>query len=218
MYRIRHQLILALVLLLGTAALASAQGDHPEQDDESQDLPLLVAPSHMITGEWEPLTLEEVDPSEVPVINQNQPGSDLCTDAPSFNVPGGTQAVTNNNTISSSDPVLACMWGSPGSQQGYRTTWFRFTSTYSGRVIISTAGSTFDTVLAVYSGGCASPTQLACNDDYNYFSVKHVDTVHNRVHEIPGRTDSHQITGSVGWQRVSQMLYHGLHLVFWLAD
>jgi Kelch motif len=170
MYRIRHQLVLALVLLLGTFALASAQGEQPEKNDGKQDLPLLVAPSHMVTGEWEPLTLEEVDASEVPASAQNMDGSDTCSAAPQFNIPGGAQSVTNGNTTSASDPVLACMWGSPGSVQGYRTTWFKFNSPFSGRVTIDTAGSTYDTVLAVYTGGCVAPTQLACNDDHNHFS------------------------------------------------
>ncbi len=170
MSRIRHQLMLALVLLLGTVALASAQGEQPELNDESGNLPLLAAPSHMIAGEWEPLTLEEVDSSEVPVLSQILPGSDTCSNAPQFNVPGGTQSVTNGNTTSPGDPLLACMWDSPSNPQGYRTTWFKFNSAFSGRVTISTAGSTYDTVLAVYAGGCAAPTQLACNDDFNYFS------------------------------------------------
>jgi N-acetylneuraminic acid mutarotase len=87
-------------------------------------------------------------------------------------VPGGAQSVTNNMTISGNDPILACMWGSPASNQGFRTTWFRFSSPVSGQVTIDTAGSTYDTVLAVYSGGCDSLTQLACNDDYNYFSSR----------------------------------------------
>ena len=128
MYRIRHQLVLAFVLLMGTVALASAQGEQPEQNERAQGLPLLVAPSQMITGKWEPLTLEEVDPSQVPIYSQNITGSDTCSEAPLFNVPGGTQSVTNPNTVSPSDPPLACMWGSPGSSQGYRTTWFKFNS------------------------------------------------------------------------------------------
>lgn len=170
MYRIRHYLLLALVLLLGTVALASAQGEQPEQNDESQDTPLLVAPTHMIAGEWEPLTLEEIDPSEVPMNPDFLPGSDTCTAAPDFNIPGGTQSVANGMTTAPSDPPLACMWGNPSNIQGYRTTWFKFSTPFSGIATISTAGSTFDTVLAVYTGGCATPTQLACNDDANYFS------------------------------------------------
>jgi hypothetical protein len=169
MYRIRHHLVLTLVLLLGTVALASAQGEQP---DEPQGLPLLVPPTHMAVGEWEPLTLEPVDPSEVPITPQLLDGSDTCSAAPTLNIPGGAQSVTNDMTNSPEDPALACMWASPGNPQGYRTTWFKFNSPFSGLVTIDTAGSTFDTVLAVYSGGCAAPVQLACNDDYNYFSSR----------------------------------------------
>ena len=170
MYRIRHQLVLTFVLLLGTFALASAQSDHPVANDEPQDLPLLAAPSQMIAGEWEPLTLEPVDVSEVPNNPQLLQGSDTCTNAPAITVPGGAQSITNGMTNSASDPPLACMWGAPSSPQGYRTTWFKFNSPYSGRVTINTEGSTYDTVLAVYTGGCVAPTQLACNDDSNFFS------------------------------------------------
>ncbi|MFZ0544414.1 MAG: hypothetical protein WAM60_03185 [Candidatus Promineifilaceae bacterium] len=170
MYRIRHQLVLALVLLLGTVALASAQGEQPGQDDGVQWLPLLAPPSQMITGEWEPLTLEPVDPSEIPLVPDVMVGSDTCSAAPQFNVPGGAQSNTNDMTLSADDPILACMWDSPSSPQGYRTTWFKFNSPFSGLVTIDTAGSTYDTVLAVYTGGCATPTQLACNDDSNYFT------------------------------------------------
>ena len=170
MYRIRHQLVLMFVLLMGTFALASAQGEQPDKNEEAQDLLLLAAPSHTAVGEWEPLALEPVDASEVPLVPQAGQGSDTCAAAPMFNVPGGAQSVTNDMTNAAGDPVLACMWGSPSSPQGYRTTWFKFNSPFSGRVTINTAGSTFDTVLAVYTGGCAAPTQLACSDDSNYFS------------------------------------------------
>jgi hypothetical protein len=170
MYRIRHQLVLMFVLLMGTFALASAQGEQPENNNEPRFLPLLAAPSHTAVGEWEPLTLEPIDASEAPIVPQTLQGSDSCSGAPAFNVPGGAQSTTNGMTNEASDPILACMWGSPSNPQGYRTTWFKFSSPFSGRVTINTAGSSFDTVLAVYSGDCASPIQLTCNDDSNYFS------------------------------------------------
>ncbi len=43
--------------------------------------------------------------------------------------------------------------------------WYRFTPTTSGRQRISTIGSKYDTVLAVYSGARSPRTRLACNDD-----------------------------------------------------
>ncbi|MHC4948337.1 MAG: trypsin-like serine peptidase [Planctomycetota bacterium] len=45
--------------------------------------------------------------------------------------------------------------------------WYRYTAPFTGDVTVSTCGSSFDTVLAVYDG-CACPpgTQLACNDQF----------------------------------------------------
>jgi hypothetical protein len=45
------------------------------------------------------------------------------------------------------------------------TAWFTFTAQCSGQVTFSTAGSSFDTVVAVYAG-CAGAS-LGCNDDAN---------------------------------------------------
>lgn len=43
--------------------------------------------------------------------------------------------------------------------------WYRFTPTMSGRQRISTIGSSYDTLLAVYSGARSPRTRLSCNDD-----------------------------------------------------
>lgn len=43
--------------------------------------------------------------------------------------------------------------------------WFQGQTEYSGCVRLSTSGSLFDTVLAVYSGPCDKLTCLAANDD-----------------------------------------------------
>jgi len=43
--------------------------------------------------------------------------------------------------------------------------WFDYTATCDGTVTIDTCGSTFDTVLSVFTGGCSALRALACNDD-----------------------------------------------------
>ncbi|NJN36753.1 MAG: hypothetical protein HC794_06440 [Nitrospiraceae bacterium] len=44
--------------------------------------------------------------------------------------------------------------------------WFTFTPATSASYLITTAGSTYDTVLAVYTGAAVNAlTQIACNDD-----------------------------------------------------
>ena len=42
--------------------------------------------------------------------------------------------------------------------------WWRFTGT-GGAITVDTAGSTFDTVLAIYTGSPGSFTEVACVDD-----------------------------------------------------
>lgn len=48
---------------------------------------------------------------------------------------------------------------------GYATSWWRFRATSTGNVTISTLGSDFDTVLAVYRGTTHSSPRVATNND-----------------------------------------------------
>jgi len=43
--------------------------------------------------------------------------------------------------------------------------WFKFTSPITGPVPISICGSSFDTVLRVFTGACGALTGVACSDD-----------------------------------------------------
>jgi hypothetical protein len=43
--------------------------------------------------------------------------------------------------------------------------WFTYTAPASGVVIASTCGSSFDTVLTIYSGSCGALVPVACDDD-----------------------------------------------------
>jgi len=46
-----------------------------------------------------------------------------------------------------------------------RDIWCTYLSDRTGTMELRTCGSWFDTVVAVYTGSCASPTQVACNDN-----------------------------------------------------
>jgi len=63
------------------------------------------------------------------------------------------------------DPILFCLpevYFGPGS----RTVWYTYTAgSEDVSLQLSTAGSTYDTILAVHRGTCVSPTTLACSDD-----------------------------------------------------
>lgn len=60
---------------------------------------------------------------------------------------------------STGDPLITCVNGPVNG------VWYKFTPLVDGQLTVRTAGSDFDTVLAVYVGGCGALTQLACNDD-----------------------------------------------------
>jgi hypothetical protein len=63
------------------------------------------------------------------------------------------------------DPILFCPEAFFGPAQ--RTVWYSLTAPGEDVFLqISTAGSTYDTILAVHRDTCASPTTLACSDDY----------------------------------------------------
>ncbi len=79
-------------------------------------------------------------------------------------LPSGSTMVTGTNAGASKEP------GEPNhaGRTGGRSVWWRVVAPSSGTVTISTAGSSFDTVLAVYTGGSVSSlTRVASNDDFS---------------------------------------------------
>ena len=86
------------------------------------------------------------------------PSNDQCGGA----VPLTDGVVFTMNTIqatSTGDPAPGCagLFG--------KGVWFTYTAPANGNVIASTCGSSFNTVLAVYSGSCGALTAVACDDD-----------------------------------------------------
>jgi hypothetical protein len=61
---------------------------------------------------------------------------------------------------SAGDPAASC------SAYLSNAVWFRFASPVTAPVLVSTCGSTYDTVLQVFSGSCGSLAPVVCNDDY----------------------------------------------------
>ena len=62
-------------------------------------------------------------------------------------------------TSSTDDPALCT------DATGAATVWFRYTASATGRLVLGTTGSDYDTVLAVFQGNRGVLTRLACNDD-----------------------------------------------------
>ncbi len=171
----RRPLVLILALILGVAALVSAQEDETGLVPEGHGIPLSSYPTQEVSGVWKPIELEQVDMVPLPVSHlPGDEGADLCVDATIINLPGGGGGVTDTRSMtrSADDPVLSCMWGNPSDPGGYRTIWYKVTPEESGYLRVFTNGSTYDTVLAVYSSdlenACVNLKQLSCSDDNNF--------------------------------------------------
>lgn len=164
----RYRIAVLVLFLLGTAALASAQEPVPTPPAEPEGLLLQGGVlSDWLTGPGEWVDLTQVMIDELPFSPDAPPATDACTAAPALNLGSPDSGLTPVSEMGESgdDPVLACMWGNPIRPQGFRTAWYKFTPAISGIVTISTRGSTYDTVLAVYAGECGALVQLACDDD-----------------------------------------------------
>jgi hypothetical protein len=88
--------------------------------------------------------------------NDAFPGTSIST--------GQHDALTSGATTEASEPTsFNC--GGTNVTVG-KSAWYTYTPSTSGQVTMSTAGSNYDTVLAVYTGGSVGGlSQVACNDD-----------------------------------------------------
>jgi hypothetical protein len=103
------------------------------------------------------ITSFDIDDVSVQVVS-GPPANDACSGAIAL-VPGTPYTLNTATATSAGDPTPGCQ-GSFG-----KGVWFTYTPASGGIVTISTCGSDFDTVLAVYSGSCGSLTPVACNDN-----------------------------------------------------
>jgi hypothetical protein len=73
-------------------------------------------------------------------------------------------------TMQTSDPIPAC---AQNVQVGFttgtsNTIWYKFTPTSNGTITdVDTIGSSYDSVLSIWTGSASSLTAFACNDDIN---------------------------------------------------
>ena len=67
---------------------------------------------------------------------------------------------TSGATMGAEDPVVEC--ASSGNQ---KSVWYVFTPTVDGPVAVNTFGSSYNTILSIYTGSPGSFTPLACIDD-----------------------------------------------------
>jgi hypothetical protein len=84
-----------------------------------------------------------------------QPLNDSCLNATQI---ASGSVVRFDSTFANNDAPAACGTNSYG-------VWFRYTAPAGGGVHVITCGSSFDTVLSVWTGTCGSPALVVCNDD-----------------------------------------------------
>lgn len=73
-----------------------------------------------------------------------------------------------NSFVDTIDTVAATTDESPTSACGtshFHNVWYTFTAVADGTATIDTCTSSYDTVLRVFTGGCGTLTEVACNDD-----------------------------------------------------
>ena len=107
------------------------------------------------TPTWTPVQQAPIPPSNAGVTN------DVCTTATTLtSVPSSSAMSTTRAAAEASMPGPTC-----GNRSTGRSVWYRFTAPTTATVSVNTYGSTYDTILAAYSGSCAALTPVACNDD-----------------------------------------------------
>jgi len=77
-----------------------------------------------------------------------------------------------------------------------KSVWFRYRSNREQRVVFSTFGSSYDTVLAVWTGDSRALTEVACDDDgANAQAQLSLDLAENTIYYV---SISEKTTGSIG--------------------
>jgi len=89
------------------------------------------------------------------------PPNDLCTQAMAVStLPFSDTEDATGATESATDPSLSCTNGAESN-----TLWYAITPSSDGLLRIDTCGSSYNTALSVFTGTCAGPSPLTCNDD-----------------------------------------------------
>lgn len=93
------------------------------------------------------------------------PGNDNFASAQVLTLPSNVVIGSiEESTFEIAEPVPSCVTSS------LHSIWFSFTSAQPHTLTIKLAGSTFDTVLTVYTGTTLNDlTEVACNDDFNSY-------------------------------------------------
>lgn len=182
-------LVAFLSLCLSPSPLTIAAGLPQEGTDEPPPLPPdavvepVIDPSPHPVSTTSPLTLSvwaetalTVCPASQPQSKEELPavGAPHVQLAPPANddfnqavvittTPYQATLNTTEATTAADDPALPC--GSGSTPQQSNSVWYRFVAPHNGRLYISTYGSDYDTVMAVWTGNRGALVNQGCNDD-----------------------------------------------------
>ena len=97
-------------------------------------------------------------PTATPVVNGND---DIARALSLGQLPLETRMDTGRATTAADDPAPSCT----NRSQPDASVWYTITPARSGRLVISTFGSDYDTVLVLYRGQRGALAEVACSDD-----------------------------------------------------
>ncbi len=162
-----RRLLVPILLLISLVVVAAGVWADSQPVDPTVESPLTVTPPE----DWIGVEIKVTDLALVPSGPNAAPAADQCTEAAplllSFAHPAdGSGTVTNPFTEETTDPILSCIFGTATKPSGYRTAWYELTPASTGTVTLTTEGTNYDTVLAVFAGSCEAPQALACSDDF----------------------------------------------------
>lgn len=138
-----------------------------------------------------------IDHINLVVTAGGTPLNDACANATPL-TPGLFRGSTSCATP---DGIATC-----GSSNTTNSVWYRYDAMCTGMAAVDTCGSSYDTVLSVYSGVCSALTQIGCNDDasggscpgsinsYISFPVVSGQTYYVRVSGFSGGAGAYALT------------------------
>jgi len=97
-------------------------------------------------------------------LNEPVATNDACADAIVVpTIPFTDTQAASAATTAGDDPSQSCTTN--GASPNLASVWYVFTAPASGRFVIETAASDYDTVLSAHTGTCGALTEVACSDD-----------------------------------------------------
>jgi len=120
-------------------------------------------------GRSTPITFKVVAPLPVNDAFTNA----ISITALSYSDVKDSSAATTQSSDPTPPPSCVSQYSSAQGNTGglpngaYNTIWYQFTPTFSSNLEVDTIGSSYDTVLSIWTGTPGSLTSVACNDDIN---------------------------------------------------